>query len=91
MFHRKDNCQSVNLSDQVVKINQQSVLGKLEEVDTVYSRDSHPKENFTDEKVLPKQLQILLQNVSTRLSEAEEKKLSNLLITASKRCHVTWW
>ena len=66
----------MNLSYQAVKINKQSVLGKFEELDTVYSEDTHPKENFTDQKVLPRHLHILLENASPRLSEAEKKMLS---------------
>ena len=70
----------VNLSDQAIKINQQSVLGKLDEVDTVFSGDTHFKETSKDEKVLPKHLQMLLESASPKLTPAEKEKMKCLLV-----------
>ena len=70
----------INLSDQSIKINQQSVLGKLEEVERVYSGQSETNTDSFHTKQLPAHLQVLLDNASTKLSQEEKHQLSNLLI-----------
>ena len=78
----------VNLSDQAIKINQQSVFGKLDEVDTVFLGDTHYKETSKDENVLPKHLQMLLESASPKLTPAEKDMPS---CTTSRYFHVTRW
>ncbi|MEW8092744.1 MAG: reverse transcriptase domain-containing protein [Candidatus Thiodiazotropha endolucinida] len=70
----------VNLSDQTVKLNQNSVLGKLEDVESIYSGQSHSSTNLSSSKELPKHLHILTENASPKLSADEKQKLSDLLI-----------
>ena len=70
----------VNLSDQTVKLNQNSVLGKLEDVESIYSGQSHSSTNLSSSKKLPKHLHIRIENASPKLSVDEKEKLSDLLI-----------
>ena len=70
----------VNLSDQTVKINQNSVLGKLEDVEGIYSGQSRLNTGLSISNELPKHLHILLENASPKLSVNEKRKLSELLI-----------
>ena len=70
----------VNLSDQTLKVNQNSVLGKLEDVESIYSGHSHSSTNLSSSKELPMHLHILIENASTKLSIDEKQKLSDLLI-----------
>ena len=65
----------VNLSDQTVKLNQNSVLGKLEDVESIYSGQSHSSKNLSSSKELPKHLHILTENASPKLSVDEKQKL----------------
>ena len=71
---------AVNLSEQAIKINQHSVLGKLEEVDTIFPATSHEKEASSSEQVLPKHLEPLLENASPKLTTVEKERLTALLI-----------
>ena len=49
----------VDLSDQTVKITQNSVLGKIEDVESIYSVQSHSSTNLSSSKELPKHMHIL--------------------------------
>ncbi|MCG7874778.1 MAG: retropepsin-like aspartic protease, partial [Candidatus Thiodiazotropha endolucinida] len=79
------NCEDVvmsviNLGDQAVKINNHSLLGKLEEAEEVFTEhtDSNTYSQSTSE--LPGHLDILLQNASNKLTAAEKQKLSEVLM-----------
>ena len=70
----------VNLSDQAVKINQQSVLGQLEDVEEICTGDKVKTMNSSCQHKLPDHLQVLLENSSKKLSATEKQQLSELLI-----------
>ena len=57
----------VNLTDQIVKINQNSVLGKLQEAESVFSGHSALSNQSRSKQVLPEHLRVLTENASDRL------------------------
>ena len=67
----------VNLSDQAVKINQNSVL---EDTESIFCNDSNLHESLPCNPQVPEHLKVLLENPSSRLSSGEKHKLSQLLV-----------
>ena len=59
----------VNLGDQTVKINQNSVLGKLEEV---YAEDSNASLEAPQTEKLPDDLQTIIENTFSKLTETQK-------------------
>ena len=51
----------VNLSDQAVKINQNSVLGKLEDTESIFCNDSNLHESLPCNPQIPEHLKVLLE------------------------------
>ena len=69
----------LNLSDHPVKVNQNSSIGKLENVDHIYHPEHKELENVNS-TVLPQHLERLLQNASTKLTAEEKHRLEHLVI-----------
>ena len=65
----------VNLSDQSVKINENSTLGNLQPVDQVHTNSNQSTSNTT----LPSHLNSLVDKASAKLTNSEQTSLSNLL------------
>ena len=70
----------VNLGDQAVKINQNSVLGRLEDVEEVYAEEPNTTIEMPHTEKLPDHLQTILANTSSKLTETERQKLSETLL-----------
>ena len=70
----------VNLGDQTVKINQNSVLGKLEDIEEVYAEDSNAFLEVPQTVKLPDHLQTILENTSSKLTETKKQKLAATLL-----------
>ncbi|MBV2113416.1 MAG: hypothetical protein KUF82_20885, partial [Candidatus Thiodiazotropha sp. (ex Ctena orbiculata)] len=69
----------VNLTDHTVKINQNSILGKLQEAESVFSGQSELRNENRPPQELPEHLRVITDNASDRLTMKEKQKLSDLL------------
>ena len=75
----KDILMSIlNLSDEAVKVNQNSVIGILQEVEELPSPD-RTNSIHSSQSILPEHLQSLIQNASDKLTPEEKQKLAQLL------------
>ena len=70
----------VNLGDQTVKINQNSVLGKLEDIEAVYAEDSNAFLEVPQTEKLPDHLMTILENTSSKLTETQKQNLAATLL-----------
>ena len=69
----------INLSQHAVKVNQNSSIGKLENVDHICNPEHKEPENVNS-TFLPQHLEPLLQNASTKLTAEEKHRLEHLII-----------
>ena len=65
-----------NLTDEAVKINQQSIIGSLQKVDNIFQQQA---EAITNTNTISLPLQPLIQNISDRLNPAEKDTLMTLI------------
>ena len=70
----------VNLGDQTVKINQNSVLGKLEDIEEVYAEDTNSSLEVPQTEKLLDHLQTILENTSSNWTETQKQKLAAILL-----------
>ena len=68
----------LNLTDEAVKINQESIIGSLHKVDNIFQQQAETMTN-ANTIILPEHLRPLIQNTSDRLNPTEKDKLRTLI------------